>query len=121
MSESFPVPSLRVAVWRGLCRRCPRCGEGALFRGWFTMDRRCTTCDLEYEKNQGDLWGFWVLTDRIFLFVAIVALYLGFTPESWLVRGIFFAVVVVPLVATMPNRQGAFVAMDYLSRTHWRA
>jgi len=81
----------------------------------------CASCDLEFQKNQGDLWGFWVLTDRIFLFGAIIALYLGFTPESWIVRALLFAMVVAPLVATMPNRQGAFVAVDYLSRAHWRS
>ena len=65
----------------------------------------------------GDLWGFWVFTDRIVLFGALVALYLGFRPESWLVRGLFFAVVVGILIVTMPYRQGVFVALDYLSRT----
>ena len=81
--EDYPVPSPGLAVWRGLRRRCPRCGQGAMFRRWFTMHQRCATCDLEFEKSQGDLWGFWVLTDRIFLFGAILALFLGFTPEGW--------------------------------------
>ena len=92
-----------------------------MFRRWFTMHARCSSCDLEFEKTQGDLWGFWVLTDRVFLFGAIIALYLGFTPESWALRTFFFVIVVAPLIATMPNRQGAFVAIDYLSRTHWRS
>ena len=114
-------PTLREALWRGLRRRCPRCGEGPLFRRWFSMNERCSVCDLKLEGNPGDMWGFWVLTDRVFLLVAIVALYLGFTPESWWVRASFFALVGGGLVATMPQRQGAFVALDYLSRTRWRS
>ncbi len=83
------------------------------------MHLGCSVCELQFEDQPGSMWGFWVLTDRIFLFGAIVALYIGFTPESWLMRGFFLALVVVPLVWTMPHRQGAFVALDYLSRTHW--
>jgi uncharacterized protein (DUF983 family) len=83
------------------------------------MHPGCSACGLQYEENPGDLWGFWVVGDRIFLFGAIVALYFGFAPESWLLRGAFLSVLVVALVATMPHRQGAFLALDYLSRTHW--
>jgi len=84
------------------------------------MCETCSSCGLRYEANSGDLWGFWVFTDRIFLFGAIIVLYLGFQPERWSVRALLLAAIVVPLVITMPNRQGAFVALDYLSRTRWR-
>jgi uncharacterized protein (DUF983 family) len=114
-------PGVRQAVFRGLRRRCPRCGDGPLFRKWFTMHERCSSCDLCFEGQSGDLWGFWVITDRIFLFGAILALYFGFTPESWIVRGALLAGLVAAIVVTMPHRQGAFVALDYLSRTRWRS
>ena len=84
------------------------------------MHEICSRCGLQFEQKSGDVWGFWILTDRVFLFVAIAALYLGFRPESWTLRILFLAVIVVPLVATMPHRQGAFVALDYLARVHWR-
>ena len=114
MASTLPNP--RQAIWRGLRRLCPQCGGGALFRSWFTMHRACGRCGLEFEGKPGDLWGFWVVTDRIFLFAAMIALYFGFTPESWWLRGAFMAAVVAALIATMPNRQGAFVALDYLAR-----
>ena len=85
------------------------------------MRGSCSVCELQFEGKPGDLWGFWIFTDRIFLFGALIALYFGFTPESWFARALFLAIVAVPLIATMPNRQGAFVALDYLSRTRWRS
>ena len=81
----------------------------------------CSVCELQFEGKPGDLWGFWIFTDRIFLFGALIALYFGFTPESWSARALFLVIVAVALIATMPNRQGAFVALDYLSRTRWRS
>jgi uncharacterized protein (DUF983 family) len=91
-----------------------------MFRGWFSMRPTCAVCDLRFEDKPGDTWGFWVVGDRIFLFAALIALYFGFRPETWLWRGVFFLIVAGPLVLTMPQRQGAFLALDYVSRTRWR-
>ena len=46
------------ALRRGLSRRCPHCGQGALFSGWSHLDR-CSACGLVYERNPGDTWAFW--------------------------------------------------------------
>src|SRR5690606_27481048 len=40
-----PVPVLKVA----LAARCPRCGEGALFRGLLALRERCDKCGLNYK------------------------------------------------------------------------
>ena len=67
-------PTVRQAIWRGVRRRCPRCGVGAVFHGWFAMNENCRHCDLKLGGAPGDLWGFWVFTDRIVLFGALVTL-----------------------------------------------
>ncbi|MGH7893528.1 MAG: DUF983 domain-containing protein [Candidatus Binatia bacterium] len=33
--------------------RCPRCGAGALFSGWFAMHESCAVCGLRFEREQG--------------------------------------------------------------------
>lgn len=38
---------------RVLRLRCPRCGRGALFTGWFAMLERCSACRLRFEREQG--------------------------------------------------------------------
>ena len=85
------------------------------------MHTSCSKCELPFEERSGDTWAFWVLGDRVFLFVIIVAIYFGIAPQSWLGRAAILAIVGIPLIATMPHRQGAFIALDYLSRTHWRS
>lgn len=40
-----PVPVLKVA----LTARCPRCGEGPLFRGALSLRQRCDKCGLDYK------------------------------------------------------------------------
>jgi uncharacterized protein (DUF983 family) len=46
-----------VTFWRtlgrGLRLRCPKCGEGKLFRGWFRMPDACNGCGLDFKREQG--------------------------------------------------------------------
>lgn len=39
---------------RGLRRRCPRCGAGKLFRGWFEMAKECPACGYRFEQRPED-------------------------------------------------------------------
>ncbi|MCJ8151141.1 DUF983 domain-containing protein (plasmid) [Shinella sp. H4-D48] len=45
MSETYPaLPPLQTGI-RG---RCPRCGQGHLFKGFLKMAPRCEACGLDY-------------------------------------------------------------------------
>jgi uncharacterized protein (DUF983 family) len=41
------------SVGRGLRLRCPRCGEGKLFSGYFSMPDACPSCALDFRREQG--------------------------------------------------------------------
>ncbi len=49
-----PVGSL---VWRGLRLRCPLCGKGKLFTGWFKMTPCCNECGRNFNRDPGYLLG----------------------------------------------------------------
>ncbi len=40
-------------VIRALRLRCPVCGQGRLFRGWFKMHDVCPECDATFEREAG--------------------------------------------------------------------
>ena len=65
---------LRRVLTRGLRQRCPLCGEGRLFRGWFRMHRDCPVCGLRFERERGYFVGgmelHWIST-----YVLGIALY----------------------------------------------
>ena len=50
-------PSPRMLWWRGLRGRCPVCGQGHLFRHWFTMIDECPRCGLHFERTEGHWTG----------------------------------------------------------------
>jgi uncharacterized protein (DUF983 family) len=55
MAATVPleIPPLGVVLARALRLRCPRCGNGQLYEGWFRMRERCPACGLRYEREQG--------------------------------------------------------------------
>lgn len=45
---------LLLATWRTVVRaRCPHCGKGRFFSGFFGLRLRCTECDLRYQASDG--------------------------------------------------------------------
>jgi len=46
-----PMPE--TLVFRALRLRCPRCGKGKLFKGWFRMNDRCPKCGFLIERTRG--------------------------------------------------------------------
>lgn len=84
-----------------------------------SVRHECPVCGLVYERNAGDTWAFWVVADRIPIAVAIAAIYCGFRPQSWAQGAMFFAVLAMSVVGTIPERLGFVIALDYLSRRYW--
>jgi len=58
---THPVPQKRTMFLRALRRRCPTCGGGPMFHGWFRMVDRCPNCGLRTTRGEegytlGALW-----------------------------------------------------------------
>lgn len=66
----------------GLAGKCPRCGQGALFRSFLALQPRCPVCGLDYSKaDSGD--GPAVFVMFIVGFVAVAV--------AFIARFVFFA------------------------------
>ena len=78
--DSQPPPTFGVLFARALALRCPRCGGGKLFRGYFRMYPECPNCKLRYERAPGYFLGSayinYGLTGGI-ITVAYMALHFG--------------------------------------------
>jgi uncharacterized protein (DUF983 family) len=110
-------------VWstlkNGLRGKCPHCGQAGLFEGWVSVRHACPVCGLVFERNPGDTWAFWIVGDRFPIAAAIVVLYFGFRPHTWLQAIVFGGALAMALIGTIPHRQGFVIALDYLSRRWW--
>lgn len=57
---------------RAIRRRCPYCGGGGVFDGWFTLKKRCPNCDTLYEYEDGYLLGSYVINIGVTEVVAVL-------------------------------------------------
>jgi uncharacterized protein (DUF983 family) len=64
-------------LWRGLRKKCPVCGGGRLFTGWFTMKDDCPTCGLHFEREEGFFLGAFVINIAVTEGAMLVALIAG--------------------------------------------
>ena len=118
MAQTDPTRRLGSVLSRGLRCRCPRCGEGPLFQRWIVTHERCSACHLLFQRNYGDTWMFMLVLDRIPILFGIAVVYFGFRATNWMAAATFALAMAVPLIATMRNRQGLALALDYLSRVY---
>jgi uncharacterized protein (DUF983 family) len=111
---------IRQALLRGWRRRCPRCGEGELFRRRLETNDYCSSCDLQFQPNHGDTLMFMVITDRIPILFGVIAVYfLGFRSSNLPITIAFLIAMTLPLLATLRQRQGLALSMVYLSRLYF--
>jgi hypothetical protein len=79
----------------------------------------CAVCGLVYERNPGDTWAFTIIGDRIPIGAIILLIYFGIFRTHRALGMAIFALLVVAVVSTAPNRWGFGIAMHYLSRVYW--
>ena len=114
---SDPAPSLTTLLLRGARKRCPQCGEGPLFKRLNIMHEHCSVCGLKYLEDQGDLFGYLFVLDRalfILPLIAMVFLRLYVPNATWFY--VVWAILMIGLVFTLPQRSGMSIAIDYMFR-----
>lgn len=52
---------LVTAMSRAVRRKCPYCGGGKIFNGWFTLKDRCPHCNTLFEHEEGFFLGSYVI------------------------------------------------------------
>lgn len=109
-----PVSPLRAA----LRSRCPRCGEGPLYRGLLTVRDTCPVCGLDLRAaDTGDGPAVFVM---FFLSVVVigVALWVEFTfsPPLWVHVVLWPVPTLVLAVLVMRPAKALMVALQYRTR-----
>lgn len=115
-STSLPIrlgPLLR----RGLRKRCPHCGEGAVLDERERLRHHCEHCGYEFERRGGDLFFFLYVGAGAITFVFIVVMYtFRIWSYGWEVRLPYLLLGIGTMIGLMSRRMGVAVALDYLSR-----
>ncbi len=119
--ESAPI---RTVVWRGLRRRCGRCGAKDIFRTYFQLHERCPCCGYRFEREEGFFTGVYLINYSVtaVLLTGLIFVYLAISLNSdtdvpvlpWLLGGAVIAIV-GPLLM-YPTAKATWAAVDLAAR-----
>jgi uncharacterized protein (DUF983 family) len=111
-------------VWtsmkRGFRGRCPRCGEGKLFRAFLKVDSNCSVCNLDFTPHRADdLPAYLVIVIVGHLLVPIILwVETDYSPPVWLQLSIYLPFTLVASLLLLQPVKGAVVGMQWALRMH---
>lgn len=109
---SFPPVSPFSA---GLACRCPRCGAGALFSGFLTVNDKCAVCDLDLRaQDSGDGPAVFIIMILGFVVVGLALwLEIAFQPAIWVHILIWFPVTIGGSLLLLRPFKAIMIALHY--------
>src|SRR5882762_8340150 len=111
-------------VWQALKRgfrcRCPRCGEGKLFRAFLKVDNACSVCGLDYTPHRADDLPAYLVIIIVGHILVPVILWLetDYAPPVWLQLSIYLPVTLIASLALLQPVKGAVVGFQWALRMH---
>jgi uncharacterized protein (DUF983 family) len=97
--------------------RCPVCGEGPMFSGWLTMNKRCSHCGLWFERDTGYFLGSIYVN---YAFTTVIAASIYLVPMLWIGRpSVWLLVPVVGFCIVFPLYFFRYARCLWLSLDHY--
>jgi uncharacterized protein (DUF983 family) len=110
-------------VWRGLRRRCARCGAKGIFRSYFELRERCPGCGYRFERDEASFTGVWLLnySFTIFPLLALLShmvfvLSEGRSINVWAYAGAAAVIVVLLPIVLYPVAKSLWASIDLAMR-----
>jgi uncharacterized protein (DUF983 family) len=121
---SDTAPLAKRDVWtsikRGFRGRCPRCGEGKLFRAFLKVDNNCSVCDLDFTPHRADDLPAYLVIIIVGHIVVPLALLVetNYSPPVALQLAIYLPLTLVASLLLLQPVKGAVVGMQWALRMH---
>jgi uncharacterized protein (DUF983 family) len=108
------------AMKRGFRCRCPRCGEGKLFRAFLKVDDHCSVCGLDFTPHRADDLPAYLVIVIVGHIVVPLALSIetNYSPPVWLQLAIYLPLTLVASLALLQPVKGAVVGFQWALRMH---
>jgi uncharacterized protein (DUF983 family) len=119
-SASAEKRDVWTAMKRGFRGRCPRCGEGKLFRAFLKVDNNCSVCNLDFTPHRADdLPAYLVIVIVGHLLVPVILwIETDYSPPVWLQLSIYLPFTVIASLLLLQPVKGVVVGMQWALRMH---
>jgi uncharacterized protein (DUF983 family) len=108
------------SIKRGFRGRCPRCGEGKLFRAFLKVDNNCSVCGLDFTPHRADDLPAYLVIIVVGHIVVPMALFIetNYSPPVALQLAIYLPFTFVASLALLQPVKGAVVGVQWALRMH---
>jgi len=108
------------SIKRGFRGRCPRCGEGKLFRAFLKVDNNCSVCGLDFTPHRADDLPAYLVIVIVGHIVVPTALFIetDYSPPVGLQLAIYLPFTLVASLALLQPVKGAVVGIQWALRMH---
>ena len=108
------------AIKRGFRGRCPRCGEGKLFRAFLKVDDNCSVCNLDFTPHRADDLPAYLVIVIVGHIVVPMALLIetNYAPPVALQLAVYLPFTLVASLLLLQPVKGAVVGVQWALRMH---
>ena len=118
------APAAKRDVWtamkRGFRGRCPRCGEGKLFRLFLKVDDHCSACGQDFTPHRADDLPAYLVIIIVGHIVVPIALWIetNYAPAVALQLAIYLPLTLIASLLLLQPVKGAVVGFQWALRMH---
>jgi uncharacterized protein (DUF983 family) len=108
------------AMKRGFRCRCPRCGEGKLFRAFLKTANNCSVCGLDFTPHRADDLPAYLVIVIVGHIVVPIALWIetNYSPAVWLQLSTYLPLTFIMSLALLQPVKGTVVGMQWALKMH---
>jgi uncharacterized protein (DUF983 family) len=108
------------AMKRGFRGRCPRCGQGKLFRAFLKVDNNCSVCGLDFTPHRADDLPAYLVIVIVGHIVVPIALIIetDYSPPVALQLSIYLPRVMILSLVLLQPVKGTVVGLQWALRMH---
>jgi uncharacterized protein (DUF983 family) len=119
-SASLEKRDMWTAMKRGFSGRCPRCGQGKLFRAFLKVADHCSVCGLDFTPHRADDLPAYLVIIIVGHIVVPAALWIetNYSPEVWLQLSVYLSFTCVASLLLLQPVKGAVVGFQWALRMH---
>jgi len=105
---------------RGMCGRCPACGEGKLFRAFVKVADRCSACGEDLHHHRADDFPAYLTIFLVGHLVVPLAMYveIAYQPSYWLHALVWGPLVIILSIGLLQPMKGMIVALQWHMGMH---
>lgn len=119
-SQPLPKRDVWQAMARGLRCRCPKCGEGKIFRAFLKVADNCSVCGQDFSGHRADDLPAYLVIVIVGHIIVPIALWIetDYAPPVALQLAIYLPMTLIASLLLLQPVKGAVVGLQWAFRMH---